>query len=408
MEFLPTELCLHLLQYLPAKDLANSCRVNRFWQSVCDDEAEWKSRCQKDWWIMRRVGREAAQTWKATYGQRFVRWRQVSSMKLTRRYIQNDLIEMPEGDLSVRYISDQDDEDDTVGAAISDRPLMPLPFGDVPACAYFEMTVVNAGEHGYVAIGLAADGFPIARSQPGWRKASVGYHGDDGDLYAGSGFGSHYAETYTTNNTVGCVFDLVTREVTFVRQGQPLETVTPPGFEKTDIAIFAACGTHSKDEHVKLNFGAEPFDFNIAPCIEELLLRETDEAKLLSKQKALDEILERLESYTSNVNEEDPENIWTEEETPFTDLLADLSAPNASQDERLVNIVRGMLHQVGWPSENIDGATPEVLIGLGKAVVFGLAQQEQGLGSSGSSDDDDDDDDSDDSDDDSDDDEDDF
>jgi hypothetical protein len=81
---------------------------------------------------MRRGAREAALTWKATYGQRFIRWRQVSSMKLTRRYIQKDLTEMPEDDLSVIHISDEDDEDDTVGAGISDRPLVPLPFGDVP------------------------------------------------------------------------------------------------------------------------------------------------------------------------------------------------------------------------------------------------------------------------------------
>jgi Ran-binding protein 9/10 len=50
------------------------------------------------------------------------------------------------------------------------------------------MTVVDKGKYGYISLGLAADGFPIARAQPGWRKASIGYHGDDGDLYSGTTF----------------------------------------------------------------------------------------------------------------------------------------------------------------------------------------------------------------------------
>lgn len=47
------------------------------------------------------------------------------------------------------------------------------------------MKVISGGSSGYVSIGLAADGFPFARAQPGWRRDSFGYHGDDGNVFLG-------------------------------------------------------------------------------------------------------------------------------------------------------------------------------------------------------------------------------
>lgn len=47
--------------------------------------------------------------------------------------------------------------------------------------AYYEVTVIDQGLKGYIAVGLADGKFPLNK-QPGWVKLSYGYHGDDGQV----------------------------------------------------------------------------------------------------------------------------------------------------------------------------------------------------------------------------------
>jgi Ran-binding protein 9/10 len=81
-------------------------------------------------------------------------------------------------------------------------------------------------------------------------------------ITVGTGFGSKYGESFTTNNIVGCLYEITTGSVSFVRQGQRLESHVV--HEAVTVPMFAVCGTHSQGEHVKINFGAEPFEFDVA------------------------------------------------------------------------------------------------------------------------------------------------
>lgn len=47
-----------------------------------------------------------------------------------------------------------------------------------------------------LSIGLAPRMFPATGSQPGWKLGSIGYHGDDGRFYNGTGNGTHFGPTF--------------------------------------------------------------------------------------------------------------------------------------------------------------------------------------------------------------------
>ena len=65
-------------------------------------------------------------------------------------------------------------------------------FDDVPAPA------------ACVAIGLAKRSFPLCGRMPGWDSHSVGYHGDDGCAFHGSGMGWNFGPSFGPGDTVGC------------------------------------------------------------------------------------------------------------------------------------------------------------------------------------------------------------
>ena len=67
---------------------------------------------------------------------------------------------------------------------------------------YYEVEVVDPGEHGYIAVGWAQAGFERKCKQPGWTGSSFGYHGDDGGAYSGSGFPRRFGPKF---NRAGAV-----------------------------------------------------------------------------------------------------------------------------------------------------------------------------------------------------------
>ncbi|RUS89914.1 hypothetical protein EGW08_002355 [Elysia chlorotica] len=68
---------------------------------------------------------------------------------------------------------------------------------------YFEFEIVDQGEKGFVAIGLARRNYP-ARRHPGWNHGSIAYHADDGKLFHGSGMGMHFGPKCSRGDIMGC------------------------------------------------------------------------------------------------------------------------------------------------------------------------------------------------------------
>lgn len=123
---------------------------------------------------------------------------------------------------------------------------------------YFELKVKNAGAKGQIAIGFTNESFKMRR-QPGWEQNSYGYHGDDGLLYRGQGKGEPFGPTFTTGDIVGGGINYASQEVFFTKNGVIVGTV----YKDVKGPLFPTIAVHSQNEEVTVNFGKEPFLFDI-------------------------------------------------------------------------------------------------------------------------------------------------
>lgn len=123
---------------------------------------------------------------------------------------------------------------------------------------YFEIFVKNAGAKGQIAIGFTTSGFKMCR-QPGWEANSYGYHGDDGLLYRGHGKGEVFGPTYTAGDTVGGGINYASQELFFTKNGTIVGTV----LKDVKAPLFPTVAVHSQNEEVSVNFGKDPFVFDL-------------------------------------------------------------------------------------------------------------------------------------------------
>mmetsp|Transcript_5724 Transcript_5724/g.14243 ORF Transcript_5724/g.14243 Transcript_5724/m.14243 type:complete len:478 (-) Transcript_5724:162-1595(-) len=160
--------------------------------------------------------------------------------------------------LSVQYVGKGSHSND-VGAIQAD---LPVP-SDV-LIYYYEVTVKDAGERGVIAVGFADVHFRLSR-QPGWEPNSYGYHADDGNKFHNSGKGEEYGPPFVQGDTVGAGIHLENREIFFTKNGKKLGAA----FQNVKATLFPTIGLHSQNEHVEINFGAKPFQFDIEGMIAE-------------------------------------------------------------------------------------------------------------------------------------------
>lgn len=100
----------------------------------------------------------------------------------------------------------------------------------------------------------------------GWETGTIGYHGDDGCLYLGSGKGHAFGPTYTTGDTIGCGVNFSKKQVFFTKNGSYLGDRTYPLSTSPDL-LYAAFGMKSPGEAALANFGFSPFTFNVEAYI---------------------------------------------------------------------------------------------------------------------------------------------
>lgn len=123
---------------------------------------------------------------------------------------------------------------------------------------YFEISVKNAGAKGQISIGFTSPGFKLRR-QPGWDPNSYGYHGDDGLLYHGQGKGEAFGPTYSRGDTVGGGINYASQELFFTKNG----TIVGAVFKDVKGPLFPTVAVHSQNEEVTINFGKDPFVFDL-------------------------------------------------------------------------------------------------------------------------------------------------
>lgn len=67
-----------------------------------------------------------------------------------------------------------------------------------------------------IAIGLASHICSLL-TFPGWDEDSWGYHGDDGNKYGRGLEGEDYGETFTTHDTIGCLWNVQRGDIYFTK-----------------------------------------------------------------------------------------------------------------------------------------------------------------------------------------------
>uniref|UniRef100_A0A8C7F255 SPRY domain containing 3 n=1 Tax=Oncorhynchus kisutch TaxID=8019 RepID=A0A8C7F255_ONCKI len=85
---------------------------------------------------------------------------------------------------------------DEVGCYVAPRPLS-------KGNCYFEVTIVDTGVRGMIAVGLVPQYYKLDH-QPGWLPHSVAYHADDGKLYNGNTVGQQFGPKCNRGDRIGC------------------------------------------------------------------------------------------------------------------------------------------------------------------------------------------------------------
>ncbi|XP_038867710.1 SPRY domain-containing protein 3-like isoform X2 [Salvelinus namaycush] len=140
---------------------------------------------------------------------------------------------------------------DEVGCYVAPRPLS-------KGNCYFEVTIVDTGVRGMIAVGLVPQYYKLDH-QPGWLPHSVAYHADDGKLYNGNTVGQQFGPKCNRGDRIGCGIYLESLEdgrttVLFTKNGKEVGTVVVPGSPE---ALYPAVGMHSLGEEVQLDLQAE-------------------------------------------------------------------------------------------------------------------------------------------------------
>ncbi|XP_057532484.1 ran-binding protein M homolog [Amaranthus tricolor] len=184
---------------------------------------------------------------------------------------------------------------------------------------YFEMTVKNAGTKGQVAIGFTSENFKMRR-QPGWELNSYGYHGDDGLLYHSQGKGEQFGPKFTTGDTVGGGINYASQEIFFTKNG----TIVGKVYKDVKCQLFPTVAVHSQNEEVTVNFGKEPFLFDVKAHEEEERLKQQSMIEKMSLPQNVSYGIVR--SYLIHYGYEDTLNVF--------DMATSSSVPPISISEK--------------------------------------------------------------------------
>ncbi|CAO3642565.1 unnamed protein product [Cunninghamella blakesleeana] len=172
----------------------------------------------------------------------------------------SNYLEIDKNGLEVKYIGPGKQEEHA-GTVRSNFPMR-------PQCGiyYFEIYVKSKGDDGYIGIGFCSEKNKLNRL-PGWDELSFGYHGDDGNSFKSSGTGTEYGPQFGTGDTVGCCVNFANQTAFFTKNGASLGTA----FTQLDFSTtyYPCVGMQTCGECITVNFGQEPFAFDITQYIKE-------------------------------------------------------------------------------------------------------------------------------------------
>ena len=137
---------------------------------------------------------------------------------------------------------------------------------------------MSIGELGRAYIGLTSSESDLQRA-PGWDPETYGYHGDDGKTFANQHVGDKYGPTFDTNDIVGCGINFENQTCFFTKNGTFLGIAF---WEMPITNFYPTVGLGSRDEAMQVNFGQQPFLYNITM---ERILHDSHTKDLRMKRK---------------------------------------------------------------------------------------------------------------------------
>lgn len=175
-----------------------------------------------------------------------------------------------------RCTGHRDDEDRYAAAIRTDQPILPACF-----IYYFEITFVSKGSGGVMGVGLSSSQ-PQLSKLPGWARESYGYHADDGKKYNGDGKGQDFGPKFTTDDVIGCGYNLVERNCFFTKNGIKIGLAFE---DMPNISLYPTIGLKTHGEEIYANFGQEPFKYNIE---QDLRTVRKDMIKTFNREPEVD------------------------------------------------------------------------------------------------------------------------
>nr|UXY87944.1 ranbpm [Cryptomonas curvata] len=142
---------------------------------------------------------------------------------------------------------------------------------------YFETKIINAGRSGFIGIGFCSKKVDLDRL-PGWERDSLGYHGDDGNIFKDSGIGISYGPYFTTGDTIGLCWNLIKKTIFFTKNGTALNTAFFKYCPFSNKEMFPVVGLRTPGELIEVNFSKSKFEFDISSYVKkesQILIEKT-------------------------------------------------------------------------------------------------------------------------------------
>lgn len=100
----------------------------------------------------------------------------------------------------------------------------------------------------------------------GWDAHSYAYHADDGHIFDQCGQGKDYGPSFSTGDTIGCCINYANKTAFFTKNGVFLGVA----FKNINLSesFYPCVGLRTPGEKVYVNFGQEPFVFDIAHYVK--------------------------------------------------------------------------------------------------------------------------------------------
>jgi hypothetical protein len=137
------------------------------------------------------------------------------------------------------------------------QPFFPLPYG-CGNMGYFEVTITSGTPS--LVIGAAQKGYD--KQVPGWAPHSVGFYTADGSLFRESVIPREFGDACKIGDVIGCGVCFDKAELFFTRNGQLVGGM--PLLCSAKLLVPTLGFLHGSSEMTfKVNFGAEPFKFDL-------------------------------------------------------------------------------------------------------------------------------------------------